>query len=95
MKLYVVNERPSVLPAACAPGYALPAPIVPVVSAHASRVSWVDVPGAKVVQARVQIWMDRQMAQVQGTNGFVAKQDVTALKPIGGVRGVPPRGRPV
>ncbi|WP_432835208.1 hypothetical protein [Dactylosporangium sp. CA-092794] len=32
---------------------------------------------------------------VQGTNGFSAKHDMTAPKPNGGVRGIPPRGRPV
>ncbi|GAA0718785.1 hypothetical protein Drose_05085 [Dactylosporangium roseum] len=33
--------------------------------------------------------------QVQGTSGFTAKHDMTAPKPNGGVRGIPPRGRPV
>ncbi|UWP83757.1 hypothetical protein [Dactylosporangium fulvum] len=33
--------------------------------------------------------------QVQGTSGFSAKHDMTAPKPNGGVRGIPPRGRPV
>jgi hypothetical protein len=40
--------------------------------------------------------LDPRGIQVQGTNGFSAKHDsMTALKPNGGVRGIPPRGRPV
>jgi hypothetical protein len=31
----------------------------------------------------------------RGTTGFSAKHDMTAPKPNGGVRGTPPRGRPV
>lgn len=39
--------------------------------------------------------LDQRGIRVQGTNGFSAKQDMTAPKPNGGVRGIPPRGRPV
>jgi hypothetical protein len=41
--------------------------------------------------------LDRREAQVQGTSGLTAnhKHDLTAPKPNGGVRGTPPRGRPV
>jgi hypothetical protein len=39
--------------------------------------------------------LDPRGVQVQGTSGFTAEQDMTALKPNGGVRGAPPRGRPV
>ncbi|WP_238010159.1 hypothetical protein KZZ52_05395 [Dactylosporangium sp. AC04546] len=41
------------------------------------------------------IQLDRRGIQVQGTSGFTAKHDMTAPKPNGGVRGIPPRGRPV
>jgi hypothetical protein len=41
--------------------------------------------------------LDRREVQVQGTSGLSAndKHDLTAPKPNGGVRGIPPRGRPV
>jgi hypothetical protein len=39
--------------------------------------------------------LDQRGVRVQGTTGFSAKQDMTAPKPNGGVRGIPPRGRPV
>ncbi|MFF5226210.1 hypothetical protein [Dactylosporangium sp. NPDC000521] len=41
--------------------------------------------------------LDRRGVQVQGTSGLTAndKHDLTAPKPNGGVRGTPPRGRPV
>ncbi|MFG2037341.1 hypothetical protein [Dactylosporangium sp. NPDC048998] len=39
--------------------------------------------------------LDQREIRVQGTTGFSAKHDMTAPKPNGGVRGIPPRGRPV
>jgi len=40
--------------------------------------------------------LDQRGIRVQGTSGFSAKHDdMTAPKPNGGVRGIPPRGRPV
>ena len=41
--------------------------------------------------------LGRREVQVQGTSGLTAndKHDLTAPKPNGGVRGTPPRGRPV
>ncbi|MER7005161.1 hypothetical protein ABT297_19225 [Dactylosporangium sp. NPDC000555] len=39
--------------------------------------------------------LDQRGIRVQGTTGFSAKHDMTAPKPNGGVRGIPPRGRPV
>jgi hypothetical protein len=41
--------------------------------------------------------LDRRGVQVQGTSGLSANDlhHMTALKPNGGVRGAPPRGRPV
>jgi hypothetical protein len=41
--------------------------------------------------------LDRREVQVQGTSGLTAndQHDLTAPKPNGGVRGIPPRGRPV
>lgn len=43
------------------------------------------------------VLLDRREVQVQGTSGLTAndKHDLTAPKPNGGVRGTPPRGRPV
>jgi len=39
--------------------------------------------------------LDQRGIRVQGITGFSAQQDMTAPKPNGGVRGIPPRGRPV
>jgi hypothetical protein len=39
--------------------------------------------------------LDQRGIRVQGTSGFSAKHSMTAPKPNGGVRGIPPRGRPV
>jgi hypothetical protein len=39
--------------------------------------------------------LDQRGVRVQGTSGLNAKHDMTAPKPNGGVRGAPPRGRPV
>lgn len=39
--------------------------------------------------------LDQRGIRVQGTTGFSAKHGMTAPKPNGGVRGTPPRGRPV
>lgn len=41
--------------------------------------------------------LSRREVQVQGTSGLTAndQHDLTAPKPNGGVRGIPPRGRPV
>ncbi|GAA3275780.1 hypothetical protein Dvina_05285 [Dactylosporangium vinaceum] len=39
--------------------------------------------------------LDQRGIRVQGTTGFSAKHSMTAPKPNGGVRGIPPRGRPV
>jgi hypothetical protein len=35
------------------------------------------------------------LVQVQGTSVFVAKPSVIGMDPVGGVRGIPPRGWPV
>jgi hypothetical protein len=39
--------------------------------------------------------LDQREIRVQGTSGLSAKHGMTAPKPNGGVRGAPPRGRPV
>jgi len=39
--------------------------------------------------------LDQRGTSVQGITGSSAKHDMTAPKPNGGVRGIPPRGRPV
>jgi hypothetical protein len=35
------------------------------------------------------------LVQVQGTSVFAAKSSVIGMDPVGGVRGIPPRGWPV
>ncbi|GAA2367139.1 hypothetical protein [Dactylosporangium salmoneum] len=96
------------VPAVSVPATAVPATVVP---AAAGATEPVRVEGTVRVtepggddQARTgdtsisttdEIQLDRRGAQVQGTNGFDAKHSMTALKPNGGVRGIPPRGRPV
>ena len=46
-------------------------------------------PGAALVQ------LVRPMVQVQGTTVFAVKTSVNGQDPVGGVRGIPPRGWPV
>jgi hypothetical protein len=83
-----INERPSALPAACAPMSAVRARLaadIPVIP-QAHQVS-APAPAA------------RQLALAptgaNGTSGFTGKGVQSAAKKRADVRGVPPRGRPV
>ncbi|MEV6932144.1 hypothetical protein AB0M46_47710 [Dactylosporangium sp. NPDC051485] len=95
------------VPAASLPAEAVPATVVPaaVGATEPVRVEGavrVTEPGSddqvRTGKTRISttdvIQLDRGI-QVQGTNGFDAKHGMTAPKPNGGVRGIPPRGRPV
>jgi hypothetical protein len=97
VKLYLTGERPSTLPAVCAPSFGLPVPFAAEV-AHAARVGVSPVEHGVGVRP-VQRQMQAGSAQIQGINGFLAtdtaKDDPTAPKQRGGASGVPPRGRPV
>jgi hypothetical protein len=65
--------------------------------AHVDHVGRSVVERSAGVQA-AQLLMRGRRVQIQGISGFVvtaAKENRTAPKPNGGVRGVPPRGRPV
>lgn len=93
------SERPRVFAAVCAsvsgaglssaPG----APASAVAVAHAASVAhWPVAGGSAITMAKAQI--ERQYAQILGTTGSAAN-DLPTAKPVGAVRGVPPRGRPV
>lgn len=61
---------------------------------RAIRVDGLAVDGPAANEQLVRL--DRRGIQVQGTSGFsTTKHGMTAPKPNGGVRGAPPRGRPV
>lgn len=95
MEIYT-NERPSLLPALCAPTSASWLPL------HESVV----VPAAEraqlpqVHQVRTQAELARTEAAVDGsygTNGFVGSKGIVSVakRMTDGASGVPPRGRPV
>jgi len=100
VRILEISERPSALLAACAQVSATDrlfalatagkAAHAPVVGIDAAGRRW----GVEGVQAQ-QIQMQGQLIRVQGTNGSVVKDYPTALQPVSGVRGAPPRGRPV
>jgi hypothetical protein len=88
----ILNIQWMVLPAACAQVPELP-PSAATPAAHA-RVGYGAVvagnaPGAALVR------LARPQVQVQGTSVFAAKTSVIEMDPVGGVRGIPPRGWPV
>jgi hypothetical protein len=88
----ILNRQWMALPVACAqvpelrPSAVTPAAHVPVgYGAVAAGV----VSGAAVVR------LAQPQVQVQGTSVFAAKTNVIGMDPVGGVRGIPPRGWPV
>jgi hypothetical protein len=85
--------RPSMLPAACAqvsdvPSFAA-API-----AHAP-VGYGAVAAGVVKDTTLSILTRPRVTQLQGTSAFAVKVNVIGTDPVGGVRGIPPRGWPV
>jgi hypothetical protein len=84
-------RRPSALLAVCAP-VSEPSWHAPALTAH------VPVGYGAVVTAAAtgatSLLLPPQV-QVKGTSVFGAKYDVIDMDPVGGVRGRPPRGRPV
>jgi hypothetical protein len=93
------DERPPALPAVCAPVSVDQRALAAAVSAHVSTVGRPAVrgdlaTGTPQVQAQW-IRVQGRGVRVNGTDGFAAKDSVMVLKTVGGVRGVPPRGRPV
>jgi hypothetical protein len=88
---YILNRQWMALPAVCAQVPELPSAAT--TPAHA-RVGYGAVvvgsaPGAALVR------LARPQVQVQGTSVFAAKTSVIEMDPVGGVRGIPPRGWPV
>jgi hypothetical protein len=83
-------QRPAGLLAACAPVSRSPLASA-TTSAHGPVGYGAAASGGTLAAAQ---WLTvRQEAEVQGTNGFVAKPRVDVMDPVGGVRGTPPRGR--
>jgi hypothetical protein len=87
-----MNRQWLALPAACAqvpkvtPSAAAP-------TAH-ERVGYGAV-AAGVVPGAALVRLAPPVVQVQGTTVFAAKTSVIGMDPVGGVRGIPPRGWPV
>jgi hypothetical protein len=87
-----MNRQWLALPAACAQVPELSPPAA-APTAH-ERVGYGAVavgvaPGAALVR------LAQPVVQVQGTTVFAAKTSVIGMDPVGGVRGIPPRGWPV
>jgi hypothetical protein len=92
-------QRPPALPVVCAQVPAVRGPLAAAVCSHVPSVGRPAVQGDRIggtsqIQAR---WIPTQGRGVcvNGTNGFAARDSVMVLKTVGGVSGVPPRGRPV
>lgn len=86
----IMNRQWLALPAACVQVPKLPSAAVP--TAH-ERVGYGAVAGGGRGAALVRL--APQVVQVQGTTVFAAKTSVIGMDPVGGVRGIPPRGWPV
>ena len=88
----ILNRQWMALPAACAQVPELP-PSAATTPTHAlvsyGAVVAGSAPGAAFVR------LARPQVQVQGTSVFAVKTSVIEMDPVGGVRGIPPRGWPV
>jgi len=89
-------QRSSALPAACALVLELP-PIAAAKAAHVlvgyGAAATKAALGATLTRSQ---WLTQEApVQINGTSGFAAKQIATGMDPVGGVRGIPPRGWPV
>jgi hypothetical protein len=84
-------ERPAIL-AVCALVPELPL-LVPATHTHVGygAAAIKAAPGATLTRSLQQ---EKAQAPITGTNGF-AMQSTTDMDPVGGVRGIPPRGWPV
>jgi hypothetical protein len=93
--LTYINQRPSALPAVCAPESTLH--VVPATAAHVS-VGSLAVRNARTGSVLIQT---PRLQWLQGTTVFTVKALFTVkgigavMDPVSGVRGIQPRGRPV
>ena len=87
----ILNRQWMALPAACAQVPELPSAATE--AAHA-RVGYGAVVSG-VASGAALVRLARPQVQVQGTSVFAAKTNVIGMDPVGGVRGIPPRGWPV
>ena len=96
MEIYTMTERPSLLPAACAPSAAVARPrhesVVPVAAKRA--------PLSQAHQVQIQAELARtSVLGGSGTTGFAASMGFVGNDGISAktdaASGVPPRGRPV
>jgi len=88
----IINRQWMALPAACAQVHELPPPAA-TPAAHA-RVGYGAVM-AGPASGTALVRLAPTQVQVQGTSVFAAKTNVIGMDPVGGVRGIPPRGWPV
>jgi hypothetical protein len=89
---FILNRQWMALPAVCAQVPELP-PSAATTPAHA-RVGYGAVVAGPASGAAL-VRLVRPQVQVQGTSVFAAKTSVIEMDPVGGVRGIPPRGWPV
>jgi hypothetical protein len=89
-------QRPSALPVACSLVPELPidaAKAAYALAGYGAAVTTAGAPGAALTRSQ---WLTQEThVQLDRTNGFVAQQSATGMDPVGGVRGIPPRGWPV
>jgi hypothetical protein len=86
-----LTQRPSALLAVCTPVSELLPSTAAVPTAH-ETVGYGGVATGAVTGTTL---LAPQRTQVKGINGFAAKRSVMGNDPVDGVRGKPPRGRPV
>jgi hypothetical protein len=85
--------QPSALLAACAQVSEWPS-FVAAPAAHAP-VGYGAVAAVAVEDTTLSVLTRPRVTQLQGTSGFAVKVNVIGTDPVGGVRGIPPRGWPV
>ena len=86
------TQRPSLLPAACAPSTLSTAAAAPVATPVLAP-AWAPIPQVHQVQIQAELAQVRVLTSGYGINGFQGRSG--SVKQMDGARGVPPRGRPV
>jgi len=87
-----MNRQWLALPVACAQ---VPELSPPAANSRAHVIVGYGVVAAGMVSGTALVQLARPVTQVQGITVFAAKTSVNGLDPVGGVRGIPPRGWPV
>jgi hypothetical protein len=94
--LKIQTQRPSALTAVCTLVPELPKIVAAPTHVRMGYGAAAATGGLGAALTRSQ-WLRQEtvLVPVKGINGFAAKPSATRLDPVGGVRGIPPRGWPV